>query len=253
MRDDAPPLPIMSFPNRLLLVRQRIDAACTRHGQDTASIRLMAVSKTFPADDVRVACEAGMRDFGENYVQEGVDKIGLLKDLRSQITWHFIGPLQSNKTRDVAEHFDWMHTVDRAKIARRLSEQRPAHMPPLQICLQVNLSGEASKSGVAPTELAELARDVAAMPGLQLRGLMAIPEPTTDEALQRKRFRELGELLLATRTTLTRPVAEEMNCLSMGMSADLESAIAETLPGVTTMVRVGTALFGERPRPDTGV
>jgi pyridoxal phosphate enzyme (YggS family) len=262
----------MSFPGRLRDVQERIHQACALHGRESARIRLIAVSKTFPAADVREAYAAGLRDFGENYVQEGVEKIASLSDLRTseqriagnevpdalqddaadRIRWHFIGPLQSNKSREVAENFDWMHTVDREKIARRLSEQRPASLHPLQVCLQVNLGGESSKSGVAPAEVAALARAVSELPRLTLRGLMTIPEPTSDEALQRQRFRELGQLLLAVRAGLPAGAASAMDTLSMGMSADLESAIAESPPGVTTMIRVGTALFGNRPRPDAG-
>jgi pyridoxal phosphate enzyme (YggS family) len=242
----------MSFSDRLKTVQERIDHACARHGREPARIRLIAVSKTFPAADVREAFSAGLRDFGENYVQEGVEKVASLADLRGDIRWHFIGPLQSNKSKDVAEHFDWMHTVDREKIARRLSEQRPAGLPPLQICLQVNLGDESSKSGAAPAEVAALARAVSVMPRLTLRGLMAIPEPTPDEALQRQRFRELGGLLMAVRSELPAAAASALDTLSMGMSADLESAIAESPTGVTTMIRVGTALFGNRPRHDAG-
>ncbi len=201
------------------------------------SVTLLAVSKTFPADAVRAAFAAGCRQFGENYVQEALDKIAALADLRARITWHLIGPLQSNKTRPVAEAFDWVHSVDRLKIAQRLSEQRPAQLPPLQVCLQVNISGEASKSGLMPAEVPGVARAVAALPQLHLRGLMAIPEPAADVAAQRAPHRALHALL----TTLN---AEglALDTLSMGMSADLEAAIAEG----STMVRVGTALFGRR-------
>ncbi|WP_186249362.1 MULTISPECIES: YggS family pyridoxal phosphate-dependent enzyme, partial [unclassified Burkholderia] len=162
---------------RLESVHHRIADAARAAGRDPASVSLLAVSKTFPADDVRAAHAAGQRAFGENYVQESIDKIDALADLRASLEWHFIGPLQSNKTRPVAERFDWVHSVDRLKIAQRLSEQRPAHLPPLNVCVQVNISGEASKSGVAPADVAEVARAVAALPSLRLRGLMAIPEP----------------------------------------------------------------------------
>ena len=242
----------MSFSERLKLVQERIHHACALHGREPVRIRLIAVSKTFPAADVREGFSAGLRDFGENYVQEGVEKIASLAELRDDIRWHFIGPLQSNKSREVAEHFDWMHSVDREKIARRLSDQRPAGLPPLQICLQVNLGDESSKSGVSPAEVSALARAVSAMPRLTLRGLMAIPEPTSDETLQRQRFRELGRLLMVVRSELPADAASAVDTLSMGMSADLESAIAESPPGVTTMIRVGTALFGNRPRHDAG-
>src|SRR5690606_1073558 len=197
--------------------------------------RLLAVSKTWPAADVREATRCGQRAFGENYVQEGVAKIEALADL--DLEWHFIGPLQSNKTRQVAEHFAWVHTVDRLKIAERLSAQRPEHLPPLQVCVQVNVSGEASKSGVAPEEAAALAHAVAGLPRLQLRGLMAIPEPTEDAARLAAQFavlRTLFETLKAEGLPL--------DTLSMGMSHDLESAIAAG----ATMVRVGTAIFGAR-------
>lgn len=198
-------------------------------------MRLLAVSKTWPADSVREAAAAGQRAFGENYVQEGVAKVEALAGLG--LEWHFIGPLQSNKTRLVANSFAWVHSIDRLKIAERLSEQRDVHLPPLEVCIQVNVSGEASKSGVAPAELPELARAVAALPRLRLRGLMAIPEPTSDVALQRARFaslRQLREQLNAGGLPL--------DTLSMGMSDDLEAAIAEG----STMVRVGTAIFGGR-------
>jgi len=165
---------------------------------------------------------------------------------RQALQWHFIGPLQSNKTKEVAEHFDWMHSVDREKIARRLSEQRPAGMPALQVCIQVNVSGEASKSGVSPNEVLPLALCTAALPNVTLRGLMAIPEPTDDEALQRSRFAELTRLFQEIRTKLPAHGQASFDTLSMGMSADLEAAIAETLPQATTMVRIGTALFGSR-------
>jgi hypothetical protein len=198
---------------------------------------LVAVSKTHPAEMVRAAAAAGQRDFGENYVQEALAKIAALSDL--PLAWHFIGPIQSNKTRAIAESFHWVHSVDREKIAVRLSDARPAHLPPLNVCIEVNVSGEASKSGVAPEELAALAKHVSSLPRLALRGLMAIPEPTPDAELQRRRFRMLRELKDAL-------VGEglALDTLSMGMSADLETAIAEG----ATMVRVGTAIFGERIR-----
>jgi len=240
----------MSFADNLREVRARIHVACAAVGHDPACVELLAVSKTFPADAVKDALRAGAHAFGENYVQEGVTKILALASERNTsatpVTWHFIGPLQSNKTREVAEHFDWMHSVDREKIAQRLSDQRPASLPPLQICLQVNVSGEASKSGVAPDAVAALAKAVTAMPRLRLRGLMAIPEPTDDERLQRERFRALATLFQTIRSQLSDQDQTAFDTLSMGMSGDLESAIAESLPNVTTMVRVGTALFGQR-------
>jgi len=208
-------------------------------GRSAQSVTLLAVSKTFGADAVRAAFAAGQRQFGENYVQEGLAKITALADLRAQLEWHLIGPLQSNKTRPVAEAFDWVHSVDRLKIAERLAEQRPAPLPPLQLCLQVNVSGEASKSGVAPAEVPALAHAVAALPRerIQLRGLMAIPEPAGDFAAQRAPHRRLRELLQALNDE-----GLSLDTLSMGMSADLEAAVAEG----ATLVRVGTAVFGRR-------
>ncbi|RTL31603.1 MAG: YggS family pyridoxal phosphate-dependent enzyme [Burkholderiales bacterium] len=222
---------------KLQLVRARINQACSRAGRPADSVTLLAVSKTFPAETVREAFHAGQRKFGENYVQEGVDKIAALSDLRDQIEWHMIGPLQSNKTRAVAEHFDWVHTVDRLKIAQRLSEQRPAGLSPLQVCIQVNTSGEASKSGVLPDQALALARDVAALPHLTLRGVMALPAPTNDPVLQKAE-------LHAVRVVFDSLVSAglPLDTLSMGMSADLEAAIEEG----SSMLRVGTALFGNR-------
>lgn len=214
-------------------VRSRIAKACAAAQRPVQSVTLLSVSKTFSPEAVREAFLAGERCFGENYVQEGVDKIDALADLRTQIEWHLIGPLQSNKTRVVAEHFDWVHSVERLKIAERLNEQRPGHLPPLQVCLQVNISGEASKSGVAPAELSALAHAVAALPRLRLRGLMAIPEPDTGAAPHRA----MHELF-----TQLRGEGLPLDTLSMGMSADLETAIAEG----ATLVRVGTAIFGSR-------
>ena len=213
----------------------RIARAAEAAGRDAAEVSLLAVSKTWPADSVREAAAAGQRAFGENYVQEGADKVDALAGLG--LEWHFIGPLQSNKTRLVANRFAWVHSIDRLKIAERLSAQRDAHLPPLEVCIQVNVSGEASKSGVAPAELPALAHAVAGLPRLRLRGLMAIPEPTSDVAVQRARFaalRELRDQLNAGGLAL--------DTLSMGMSDDLEAAIAEG----STMVRVGTAIFGSR-------
>ena len=198
-------------------------------------VRLLAVSKTWPADSVREAAAAGQHAFGENYVQEGVAKVDELAGLG--LEWHFIGPLQSNKTRLVADRFSWVHSIDRLKIAERLSEQRDVHLPPLEVCIQVNVSGEASKSGVAPPDLPELARAVAVLPRLRLRGLMTIPEPTPDVALQRARFASLR----AMRDELN-AAGLALDTLSMGMSDDLEAAIAEG----STLVRVGTAIFGSR-------
>lgn len=220
------------LPERLQAVAGRVADAALAAGRRPDGIRIVAVSKTFPPDLIRAAFAAGQRDFGENYVQEAVEKLDALTDL--PITWHYIGPIQSNKTRTIAERFDWVHSVDRLKIAERLSAQRPPHLPPLEICLQVNVSGEESKSGVAPVEVKPLAAAVAQLPGLRLRGLMAIPEPTDDVALQRSRFATLRQLRDATGLGL--------DTLSMGMSDDLESAIAEG----ATIVRIGRAIFGDR-------
>ena len=219
-------------------VHERVARACAQAGRPVRSVTLLAVSKTFGADAVREAVAAGEHRFGENYVLEGLEKIAALGELRDRLEWHLIGPLQSNKTRIVAEQFDWVHSVDRLKIAQRLSEQRPAHRAPLQVCLQVNISGETSKSGLRPDEVPELAHAVAALPGLSLRGLMAIPEPAADFAAQRAPHRALRELLARLQAG-----GLALDTLSMGMSADLEAAIAEG----ATIVRIGSAIFGSRP------
>ncbi|MDF9618313.1 YggS family pyridoxal phosphate-dependent enzyme [Pseudomonas entomophila] len=213
-------------------ISARIDTAAKVAGRDPASIQLLAVSKTKPASAIREAHGSGLCDFGENYLQEALTKQQELSDL--PLIWHFIGPIQSNKTKAIAEHFDWVHSVDRLKIAQRLSEQRPANLPPLNICLQVNVSGEDSKSGCAPTELQALAQAVNALPGLRLRGLMAIPEPTDDRAAQEAAF--------ATLRQLQEQLGLGLDTLSMGMSHDLEAAICQG----ATWVRIGTALFGAR-------
>ena len=213
-------------------VEARIRAAALAVQRDVTSIHLLAVSKTKPAGALREAYAAGIRDFGENYLQEARAKQVELADL--PLCWHFIGPIQSNKTRDIAEHFAWVHSVDRLKIAQRLSEQRPANLPPLNICIQVNVSGEASKSGCTPADLPALAAAISALPRLKLRGLMAIPEPTEDRAEQDAAF--------ATVRTLQESLNMGLDTLSMGMSHDLESAIAQG----ATWVRIGTALFGAR-------
>ncbi|HEY4067499.1 MAG TPA: YggS family pyridoxal phosphate-dependent enzyme [Burkholderiaceae bacterium] len=218
-------------------VHARIAAACTRAGRDVRSVTLLVVSKTFGPEAVREALSAGERCFGENYVQEGLDKIAALADLRRQIEWHLIGPLQSNKTRAVAEHFDWVHSVDRLKTAQRLSEQRPEQLAPLQLCLQVNISGEASKSGLAPDEVVTVAHAVAALPRVRLRGLMAIPEPAGGLDAQRGPHRALRGLM---RTLQDQGLA--LDTLSIGMSADLEAAVLEG----ATLVRIGSAIFGAR-------
>ena len=228
-----------SIGSNLQEVKRRIAIACAEAGRDAKAVTLLAVSKTFGADAVREAHAGGQREFGENYVQEGLAKIEALADLRAGLEWHLIGPLQSNKTRPVAEAFDWVHSVDRLKIAERLAAQRPASMPPLQICLQVNISGEASKSGLAPGEVAAVAQAVASLDPrrLVLRGLMAIPEPAGDVAAQREPHRALRELLASVNSQ-----GLALDTLSIGMSADLEAAILEG----ATLVRVGSAIFGSR-------
>jgi PLP dependent protein len=210
----------------------RIREAAQASQRDCATVGLLAVSKTKPAEAIRQAFAAGTRDFGENYLQEALEKQVELSDLT--LTWHFIGPIQSNKTKPIAEHFAWVHSVDRLKIAQRLSDQRPAHLPALNICLQVNVSGEASKSGCNPDELPALAQAVTQLPNLCLRGLMTIPEPTDDPVEQRAAFARLREL--------QQDLNLDLDTLSMGMSHDLEAAIAEG----ATWVRIGTALFGAR-------
>ncbi len=226
-----------TIENNLQAVRQRIAAACSACARSPEEVLLVAVSKTFPAEAVREAARAGQRHFGENYLQEALVKIESLADLAP--AWHFIGPIQSNKTRAIAQSFQWVHSVEREKIAVRLSEQRPPDLPPLQVCIEVNVSGEQTKSGVAPEALRALAKDICTLPRLKLRGLMGIPEPTADGALTRLRFRLLREL----RDELNRE-GLGLDTLSMGMSADLEMAIAEG----ATIVRIGTAIFGERKR-----
>ena len=226
-----------TIASRLQQVEQRIAAACAAAGRSVDSVTLLAVGKTQSAQTLREAHGSGLRRFGENYVQEALAKMDALADLRPAVEWHLIGPLQGNKTRAAAERFDWVHSVDRLKLAERLSAQRPPHLPPLQVCLQVNISGEASKSGLAPAEVPAVAHAVAALPGLRLRGLMAIPAPSGDEAGRRAPHLALRELLLAL---CGQGLA--LDTLSMGMSADLEGAIAEG----STLVRVGTAIFGER-------
>ncbi|NWB99339.1 YggS family pyridoxal phosphate-dependent enzyme [Pseudomonas gingeri] len=221
-----------TIADNITAVAARIAAAAQATGRDSAAIGLLAVSKTKPAAAVREAYAAGLRDFGENYLQEALGKQLELTDL--PLCWHFIGPIQSNKTRAIAEHFDWVHSVDRLKIAQRLSEQRPADLAPLNICIQVNVSGEASKSGCTPADLPALAAAISALPNLKLRGLMAIPEPTEERAEQDAAF--------ATVRTLQDSLNLPLDTLSMGMSHDLESAIAQG----ATWVRIGTALFGAR-------
>ncbi len=224
--------------DNLHAVVQRIAQASALAGRPVDSVRLLAVSKTFAAEAVQQAFDAGQRAFGENYIQEAVEKITALEGL--PIEWHCIGPIQSNKTRLVAEHFQWVHTVDRLKIAQRLSDQRPLRLPPLQVCIQVNVDGGPNKSGVLPQEVHALAHAVAALPRLQLRGIMCIPEPAPDFAAAR-------EVFLTAQRVFYALVAEglPLDTLSMGMSGDLDAAIA----GGSTMVRVGSAIFGARHYP----
>ena len=224
-----------SIADNIARVRAQIEAACQAAGRESSSVHLLAVSKTWGADVVRQAHAAGQTAFGENYIQEAVDKITALRDL--PLEWHCIGPIQSNKTRLVAEHFDWVHSVDRLKIAQRLSEQRLAERPPLQVCIQVNVDGGHNKSGVSPEELPALAKAVAALPRLQLRGLMTIPEPAETEAQMRAVHAQAKALYEALRQQ-----GLPLDTLSMGMSADMAAAIAEG----STLVRVGTAIFGQR-------
>ena len=224
-----------SVSANLAQVRKRIELACQAVGRASDTVKLLAVSKTMPAQVVREAYAAGQLAFGENYIQEGVDKIAALADL--PLEWHCIGPIQSNKTKLVAENFAWVHSIDRLKIAERLSAQRPAHLPPLQVCLQVNVDGGSNKSGVAPEDLLALAQDVAKLPHLQLRGIMTIPEPAETEAQARAVHQQAKRLFDHLKTAgLT------LDTLSMGMTADLEAAVAEG----STCVRVGTAIFGAR-------
>lgn len=220
-------------------LHERITKAARAAGRDASSVRLLAVSKAFGADAILSAAAAGQRAFGENYVQEAAAKIVGIRALRADLAfeWHFIGPIQSNKTRAIAEHFDWVQSVDRLKTAERLAEQRPANLPRLNVLLQVNVSGETSKSGVAPDELSQLAVDVERLPRLRLRGLMTIPAPQVDVALQRDAFSRTNALFRQLRED-----GLNLDVLSMGMSDDLEAAIAEG----STMVRIGTAIFGER-------
>jgi pyridoxal phosphate enzyme (YggS family) len=221
--------------NNLQQVHARIAAACARAQRPVTDVTLLAVAKTFGPDAVRSAHEAGQRAFGENYIQEAVEKIAMLRELPLQ--WHCIGPVQSNKTRLVAAHFDWIHTIDRLKIAQRLSDQRPQELQPLQVCIQVNIDGGATKAGVMPHEALALAQEVRQLPGLTLRGLMTIPEPQADFASQRAvhlRARNLFDQL--------NEAGMGLDTLSMGMTADLEAAIEAG----STMVRVGTAVFGGR-------
>ncbi len=222
-------------------VQTRVAAACAASGRAVGSVRLLAVSKTFGVDDVSAVAACGQRDFGENYIQEGVEKITKLAALTHipALAWHCIGSVQSNKTKLVAEHFDWVHTVDRFKIAQRLNDQRPSHLPPLQVCLQVNIDGGDTKSGVAPTEVLALAREVATLPRLSLRGLMAIPDAVEGFEAQVAVHKKTCALFDKVKVALNSP---QFDTLSMGMTGDLEAAIHAG----STMVRVGTAIFGGR-------
>lgn len=221
--------------DHLQAVHARMTAACLAAGRAPAQVSLLAVSKTFGPEAVRAAYAAGQRAYGENYIQEAVEKMALLSDLPLQ--WHCIGPVQSNKTRLVAQHFDWVHTVDRLKIAQRLSEQRPPDLPPLQVCIQVNVDGGPSKSGVAPADVAALAGEIAVLPRLQLRGLMCMPDPQPDFESTKAMFLRARDLYDSLRA-----VGLPLDTLSMGMSTDLEAAIHAG----STLVRVGTAIFGGR-------
>jgi len=225
-----------NLPERVHLVRERVARAATRAGRSAQSVTLLAVTKAQPPEVVRAAMDCGLEDFGESYLQEALDKLDALRDL--PLTWHFVGRIQSNKTRPIAERFAWVHAVDRLKIAARLAEQRPHYAPPLNVCLQVQLGDEANKGGAAPDELLTLAREVARLPRLALRGLMCIPPEEADPERQRAWFRELRRLYEALNAG-----GAALDTLSMGMSGDFEAAIEEG----ATIVRVGTALFGARP------
>ena len=223
--------------DKITNLRERVRLAAEKSQRTPGDIQILAVSKTHPAGAIRAAWRGGLDQFGESYLQEALAKMTELQDL--PLTWHFIGPIQSNKTRPIAEHFDWVHSVDRGKIAQRLNQHRPESLPPLQICLQVNISGESSKSGASLEELPRLASEVLLLPRLRLRGLMAIPAPTSDPTQQRAAFAMLRQAMAQLQS-----LAPAMDTLSMGMSDDLEAAIAEG----ATMVRVGSGIFGSRNR-----
>lgn len=232
-----------AIKHHLQTITKNIEATAVKAERSPATVHLLAVSKTRPPEDILEAAEAGQLAFGENYEQEAVAKIEVIKKTRPdlKLEWHFIGPIQSNKTRSIAEHFDWVHSVDREKIARRLSEQRPECLAPLNICLQINISNEKTKSGILPGDLPNLAKTISDMPNLRLRGLMAIPEPETDPARQRQPFQAMKALF----DELVRS-GYDIDTLSMGMSDDMEMAIQEG----ATIVRIGTAIFGKRNYPD---
>ena len=229
---------MVSIEKNITSVKQRIDQAVTQAGRDPKSLKLLAVSKTRPASDIEEAFIKGLSAFGENYLQEAIEKINSLATLGAE--WHFIGPLQSNKTRQVAEHFDWVHSVDRIKIAKRLSEQRPDHLPPINICLQVNIDAEPSKSGVLPEDAIDLALIISDLPNIHLRGLMAIPKASSTLNAQRQPFRALR--LLKEQVNQQLDNSQKLDTLSMGMSGDIEAAILEG----STILRVGTDIFGPR-------
>lgn len=241
----------MSIADNLGKVSERIQKATEQAGRQAGDVQLLAVSKTRSADELKAAVACGQRAFGESYLQEALEKIQTLADV-PDLEWHFIGPVQSNKTRAIAAHFHWVHSVDRLKVAQRLARQRPESMPPLSLCIQVNSDNQASKSGVRPGEVPELAAAIRALPRLHLRGLMTIPDPDQSAQSLRQRFAALREQLYALRERWPRPAGAPespyLDTLSMGMSDDLEDAIAEG----ATLVRVGTALFGARPNPPSG-
>lgn len=229
----------MQIKDNLTSIHQQIQTACQKAGRPQSAVKLLAVSKTKPVEDIQSAIDAGQHAFGENYVQEGIEKIQYFADKHPELEWHFIGPLQSNKTRLVAEHFDWMQTIDRAKIADRLNEQRPRHKAPLNVLIQINISDESSKSGIPPQEMLMLAKHIENLPHLCLRGLMAIPAPTDNLAEQEKAFNEMQALFEELKAACPN---QQIDTLSMGMTDDMETAITCG----TTMVRIGTAIFGKR-------
>lgn len=229
----------MQIKDNLVSIHQQIQTACQKVGRPQSAVKLLAVSKTKPVENIQTAIDAGQRAFGENYVQEGIEKIQYFADKHPELEWHFIGPLQSNKTRLVAEHFDWMQTIDRAKIAERLNDQRPIHKAPLNVLIQINISDESSKSGIPPQEMLMLAKHIENLPHLCLRGLMAIPAPTDNLVEQEKDFNAMKSLFEELKAAFPH---QPIDTLSMGMTDDMETAITCG----TTMVRIGTAIFGKR-------